>query len=63
MSNRDRQIQKDIENKYAQAREEYSKNKQLYKEIKTQEKAGDTPSRKKEGDENKNMNDKENQEQ
>jgi len=39
--NRDRQMKKDMENKQAQARDEYAKNKQVYKEIKTTEKATD----------------------
>ncbi len=38
MSLRDKQIQKDIQNKYAQAREEYSKNKPLYSQTKLKEK-------------------------
>jgi len=37
--NRDRQMKKDIENKQAQAREEYAKNKPLYSENKIMEKA------------------------
>jgi len=39
--NRDRQIKKDIENKHAQARDEYAKNKPLYSENKINEKIND----------------------
>ena len=39
--NRDRQMAKDMENKQAQAREEYAKNKTLMSEYKIKEKATD----------------------
>lgn len=57
--NRDRQIMKDIENKQAQAREEYAKNKSLMGEYKVKEKA-DMFSHKENNPDEKEENKKEN---